>query len=92
MSKKKLIAITSGVASVVIIGIIAIVFMFAGGANSGLKVSPSPTNTYNVGNMLSAKDGDKNVALMIKKVDGNKLVVTNVSNNKEYTINKPSGK
>lgn len=92
MSKKKLIAITSGVASVVIIGIIAIVFMFAGGANSGLKVSPSPTNTYNVGNMLSAKDGDKNVALIIKKVDGNKLVVTNVSNNKEYTINKPSGK
>lgn len=92
MSKKKLIAITSGVASVVIIGIIAIVFMFAGGANSGLKVSPSPTNTYNVGNMLSAKDGDKNVALMIKKVNGNKLVVTNVSNNKEYTINKPSGK
>lgn len=89
---KKMMAIIGGAATLVIVAIIVGVMMIAGGNSSGLKVSPSPTNTYVKGNMLSAKQGDKNVALVIKEVKGNKLVVSDVSNNKSYTIDKPSAK
>lgn len=89
---KKMMMIIGGIATLVIVGIFVGSVMFFGGNSNGLKVSPSATNTYVKGNMLSAKQDGKNVALVIKSVDGNKLTVTDVSNNKTYTINKPSSK
>jgi len=89
---KKMMAIIGGIATLVIVGMIIGSVMLFGGSSNGLKVSPSATNTYVKGNMLSAKKDGKNVALVIKSVDGNKLTVTDVSNNKTYTINKPSSK
>lgn len=89
---KKMMAIIGGIATLVIVGMIIGSVMLFGGSSNGLKVSPSATNTYVKGNMLSAKKDGKNVALVIKRVDGNKLTVTDVSNNKTYTINKPSSK
>jgi len=89
---KKMMAIIGGIATLVIVGMIIGSVMLFGGSSNGLKVSPSATNTYVKGNMLSAKQDGKNVALVIKSVDGNKLTVTDVSNNKTYTINKPSSK
>ena len=88
---KKMMAIIGGVTVLVLVAIIAVVMMFSGGSN-GLQVSPSATNTYVKGNMLSGKKDGKSVALVIKEVKGNKLVVSDVSNNKEYTVNKPSSK
>lgn len=89
---KKMMMIIGGIATLVIIGLFVGSVMLFGGNSNGLKVSPSATNTYVKGNMLSAKQDGKNVALVIKSVDGNKLTVTDVSNNKTYTINKPSSK
>jgi len=89
---KKMMMIIGGIATLVIIGLFVGSVMLFGGNSNGLKVSPSATNTYVKGNMLSAKKDGKNVALVIKSVDGNKLTVTDVSNNKTYTINKPSSK
>ena len=89
---KKMMMIIGGIATLVIVGIFAGSVMLFGGNSNGLKVSPSATNTYVKGNMLSAKQDGKNVALVIKSVDGNKLTVTDVSNNKTYTIDKPSSK
>ena len=89
---KKMMMIIGGIATLVIVGIFVGSVMLFGGNSNGLKVSPSATNTYVKGNMLSAKQDGKNVALVIKSVDGNKLTVTDVSNNKTYTINKPSSK
>ena len=89
---KKMMMIIGGIATLVIAVIFAGSVMLFGGNSNGLKVSPSATNTYVKGNMLSAKQDGKNVALVIKSVDGNKLTVTDVSNNKTYTINKPSSK
>lgn len=89
---KKTTAIIVGASVAVIVAILAVVLIVSGGGNNNLTVSPSPTNTYTKGTMLSGKRDGKNVALVIKTVNGNKLTVSDVSNNKTYVINKPTKK
>lgn len=85
--KKKLMMIVGGAIAAVVI--VFLIFLLTSGGSSNIKVNPSPTNTYSKGILLSGKQGDKNVSLIVKEVKGNKLVVSDVQTNKTYTVDKP---
>ena len=87
---KKLGIIVGGASAVVIVVIIAVVMLFGHGSGGGdVVVSPSATGTYTAGQLVAGKRGGKPVSLSIKKVDGNKLTVTDVQTNDTFVVTVP---